>query len=84
MTKTYIVNMKEFVGYDQILKNSDLKTLYKIVVSEARAAGNNCPNYADAFIRDSNGRSICLVCNYHGQIIVANSRNSITIRRAYQ
>ena len=82
MAKTYIVNMKEFVGFDEILENSDLKTLYKIVVSEARAAGNNLVNYANAFIRDNNGRPICLVCNYHGQINVAGNQNVSTIRRA--
>ena len=82
MKKTYNVNLEAFTGISEILEHHDLKTLYKIVISEARAAGNNLINRADASIKDNNGRPICLVANYHGQIITAGSRNTVTIREA--
>lgn len=80
MAKTYIVNMVEFTGYNEILEHHDLKALYKIVLSEARAAGNNLINRADAAIKDNTGRPICRICNYYGQVIIAGSYNAVTVR----
>lgn len=52
MKKTYQIELKEFCGDDIIIRAQDVRTLYKIAFSEARAAGRNLSKPAFVFIHE--------------------------------
>ena len=93
----YFAHLEPFTGYDEIISAEDFRTIYNLVLSEARAAGNNLPSWRVVWImkenEDGSGSDyVCGVFNWaDGTIDIARPENlpnkswriTVSDRRSY-
>lgn len=79
MKYRFTANLKPFTGEDITIEDDCFKRIYKIVMSEARAAGCNLSGFKIVFIRDNKTLKHCGIGNLNGYISVSMSGHATLV-----
>lgn len=81
MEYRFTANLKSFTGEDITIEDNCFKRIYKIVMSEARAAGCNLSGFKYVAILDRHTLTNTVIGNFNGYIAVANSGRSKVVHQ---
>ena len=84
MEYRYTANLLPFTGEDMTIEDNCFKRIYKIVMSEARAAGCNLSGFKIVFIRDNKTLNHCGIGNWDGYITVSRRDRTTVVRSPWR
>lgn len=79
MEYRYKACLMAFTGEDITIEDNSFKRIYKIVMSEARAAGQNLSGYRYVAILDRKTLENTVIGNWNGYIAVSKHGHSVLV-----